>query len=47
MQIIPHNNRKFNNAHPEVRKVFGDAAVVQKDKRKRQVIFGQFPITIF
>ncbi|MCL1883808.1 MAG: hypothetical protein FWF81_08675, partial [Defluviitaleaceae bacterium] len=29
-------------AHPEVRKVFGDAAVVQKDKRKRQVIFGQF-----
>ena len=31
-----------NRAHPEVRKVFGDAAVVQKDKRKRQVIFGQF-----
>ena len=25
-----------------MRKVFGDAAVVQKDKRKRQVIFGQF-----
>ena len=33
-----------NRAHPEVRKVFGDAAVVQKDKRKRQVIFGQFLI---